>query len=160
MNFYNILAKFDLPIIFCFASINLFFWWLVRRSISKLHEQIYPAGNKKRGIQPSMEWTEEMKDKIEKKRNKAIAFYSAYSNLTAIFPLLGILGTVASLSTFSKENMMDNFNIALTTTLWGVFFAIIFRVLDSFISGKLEQHLSDADDILHKTGVREEKNES
>ena len=65
-----------------------------------------------------------------------------YVNVTAIFPLLGILGTVLSLLPMVADlsNMQMNFFAALTSTLWGLIFAILFKLLDGFLSARMEDN--------------------
>ena len=89
-------------------------------------------------------------------KKSLLSMYSLYANITAIFPLLGIIGTVASLVRISENvDMMDNLMVALTTTLLGVFFAILFKAFDALISGKLEDILDDADFFIHQLEVKE-----
>lgn len=67
-------------------------------------------------------------------------YYTLFLNLTGTFTLLGILGTVVSLLRLvdmSAEVDME-FLGALTSTLWGIIFTIIFKVLDSFIAYYLD----------------------
>ena len=75
-------------------------------------------------------------------RKRANGFYAVFSNLTGIFPLLGILGTVISLIPIvaDMENMQKNFSTALTSTFWGLVFAIIFKFLDGFLSTRMEEN--------------------
>ena len=70
------------------------------------------------------------------------SLYSLFVNLTGIFPLLGILGTVISLLGMVGDmtNVQDNFYGALTSTFWGLVFAIIFKFLDGIISAKIEDN--------------------
>ena len=95
-----------------------------------------------------MIWNNEQVSVLQKKRRGLVGLYSFYANITAIFPLLGILGTVAALITYSAETMMDNFMVALSTTLFGVSFAILYKFLDSFVSGPLDLIVDDADNII------------
>ena len=75
-------------------------------------------------------------------RNRTGSLYSLFVNLTGIFPLLGILGTVISLLGMVGDmtNVQDNFYGALTSTFWGLVFAIIFKFLDGIISAKIEDN--------------------
>ncbi len=61
--------------------------------------------------------------------------YSLYSLLIQIFPLLGILGTVAGLYIALNEQEISNMlyegvGLALSTTILGILFAVIFKILD------------------------------
>ena len=79
-------------------------------------------------------------EKLLSMRDRINRFYSLYVNLTAIFPLLGILGTVISLLGLvtDMQNVTGNFYGALTSTFWGLIFAIAFKFLDGYISPKIE----------------------
>lgn len=75
-------------------------------------------------------------------RNHTGKLYSLFVNLTGIFPLLGILGTVVSLLGMVSDNtnVTGNFYGALTSTFWGLVFAIIFKFLDGIISPRIEDN--------------------
>ncbi len=68
-------------------------------------------------------------------RNRSERLYSIFINITAVFPLLGILGTVVSLLPMvaNLADMQQNFFAALTSTFWGLVFAILFKLLDGFL---------------------------
>lgn len=73
-------------------------------------------------------------------RTKEEFWYSVFVNVTGIFPLLGILGTVLSLLRLinDTQNVTSNFYGALTSTFWGLVFAIIFKSIDGLISSRIE----------------------
>lgn len=75
-------------------------------------------------------------------RNHTGKLYSVFVNLTGIFPLLGILGTVVSLLGLVADtsDITRNFYGALTSTFWGLVFAIVFKFLDGVISAKIEDN--------------------
>ena len=75
-------------------------------------------------------------------RHRSESLYAVFVTVTAIFPLLGILGTVLSLLPMVADlsNMQMNFFAALTSTLWGLIFAILFKLLDGFLSAKMEDN--------------------
>ena len=69
--------------------------------------------------------------------------YALYSNLTTMFPLMGMLGTVVSLIPMVNSIGTENtglFFSALTSTFWGIVFALIFKLLDASISYKIEDN--------------------
>lgn len=76
-------------------------------------------------------------------REKMNCLYTWYTNITSIFPLMGMFGTVLSLL-----SMMDligteatgAFFEALTSTFWGIIFAMIYKAVDSFISYKIDDN--------------------
>lgn len=123
------------------------FGFLVRR-LKKIDKMINPKASMRYGIQANMVWKREDVAKISKMRRGAMCGYAFYANMTAIFPLLGILGTVAALVTYSSETMMENFMVALSTTLYGVLLAIIFKFLDAFVSGPLDIVVEEVEHII------------
>lgn len=73
-------------------------------------------------------------------REKELFHYQLFVSITSIFPLLGILGTVISLLgliDFQTQKIMINFSAALTSTFWGLVFAILFKAIDARISSQI-----------------------
>lgn len=69
--------------------------------------------------------------------------YALYSNLTTMFPLMGMLGTVVSLIPMVNSIGAETtglFFSALTSTFWGIVFALIFKLLDASISYKIDDN--------------------
>ena len=97
-----------------------------------------------------MQWNNEQISQLKGIRKKLIKRYTWYANITAILPLLGILGTVAALVTNYSEIMTENFMIALGTTFLGVLFAIIFKAADAKISGPMDVIVEDADYVIQE----------
>lgn len=80
-----------------------------------------------------------------KKKHKVQEFlYALYMNSVSAFPLLGMIGTIYSLLKLDLSSgasmISGNFLVALTSTLLGAFFGLIFKVLDSFLSPKIEEN--------------------
>ena len=74
---------------------------------------------------------------------------------------MGILGTVAALVKYSNETMMENFMVALGTTLLGVFSAILFKSTDAIISGPLDVFIENADYVIQEhDGEKRRRNEA
>ena len=74
-------------------------------------------------------------------KEKETRYYNIFLSITGIFPLLGILGTILSLLkiiTYSNAEVMTNFSSALTSTFWGLIFAIAFKGVNGLISSKIE----------------------
>jgi len=101
---------------------------------------------------PSRDEVKKTKTRLRKMRETSEKYYSMYSNLTGIFPLLGILGTVIALIPMVQDmaNMQTNFFVALTSTLWGLVFAIIFKILDAMLAPRIERNNRGIDDYLEK----------
>ena len=82
---------------------------------------------------------------LEKKFNEITLRHSIYVQLIPLFPLLGILGTVAgliyqinSLSDASQfEGLISSLNVSLYSTFWGLVFAIILKILDSLFPARI-----------------------
>ena len=67
--------------------------------------------------------------------NKTCSRHEAYSQLIPLFPLFGILGTVSGLilelQASSIDEMFNSLDTALSTTFWGLVFAIILKSIDA-----------------------------
>lgn len=81
---------------------------------------------------------------LQKRHKTQEIMYALYLNFTSAFPLLGMIGTIYSLLKLDlsggAESVSGSFLIALTSTLLGAFFGLIFKVLDSFLSPKIEEN--------------------
>ena len=139
----------NLSIILC-AIVNAFCFFLTKSKISKAEEMFNPKNDKVNGVSASMQWNNEQISQLKGIRKKLIKRYTWYANITAILPLLGILGTVAALVTNYSEIMTENFMIALGTTFLGVLFAIIFKAADAKISGPMDVIVEDADYVIQE----------
>lgn len=127
-------------------------------AVHKLRELIGPASNRRYGYQPDMSITERESDDLGRTSAWAAGSYTGYVNITAIFPLLGILGTVLSLMQISgTEELSTNFSMALTTTAAGLICAMAFKLFDSTISSRLDRALDEADYIIHQHDKEKEK---
>ena len=86
-------------------------------------------------------------------REKMNKVYALYSNVTTIFPLLGMLGTVWALipmvNTIGTADT-SNFFSALTSTFWGIVAAILFKALDSTVSYKIEDNEKHTEHLIFK----------
>lgn len=82
----------------------------------------------------------EGEDLLLMKRAKSNSLYVGFTNVVAIFPLMGLLGTVISLIPMVGEMDTDLFFMALTSTFWGIVFAIIFKVFNGFLQARVEEN--------------------
>lgn len=81
-------------------------------------------------------------------------FYTIFITIVSLFPLLGMLGTVASLiglgETFQKDAGADieaikpRFFLALTSTAWGIIFSLIFKLINACIQPFIENQIEKA----------------
>ncbi len=87
--------------------------------------------------------------KFERDFNKTCALHSVLSQLIPIFPLMGILGTVAGLMLESQavdiEGMMGSIDVALDSTLWGLGFTILLKIADTVFPSRI---IEDVDILL------------
>lgn len=86
----------------------------------------------------SMSFMEDYRSEFEEIQ----AWYNAASQLISVLPMLGILGTVLGLilqiSSVGIDEVTDSIGLALITTFWGLFSAIVLKVYDSFVGIKSE----------------------
>ena len=100
----------------------------------------------------------EHEDLVLKQRDKMNVRYAFFSNMTTIFPLLGMLGTVKSLIGVASNiagTEIDQFFGALTSTAWGIIFAVIFKMLDSVISVKVTTNNKEVDTLLERNSKKQ-----
>ena len=81
---------------------------------------------------------------------KACRYITWFFLFIQLFPLLGILGTVAGLyiamntndgteRLFAGEGLYTGDGLALSSTVLGIFFAILFKVVDIFLSNAVNK---------------------
>ncbi|MBR5508688.1 MAG: MotA/TolQ/ExbB proton channel family protein [Lachnospiraceae bacterium] len=79
--------------------------------------------------------------KYETDFNKACSWHSVLIQFIPVFPLLGILGTVAGLmlevQSGSADKMMLSLNLALETTLFGLIFAILLKIIEAVFPSRV-----------------------
>lgn len=94
-------------------------------------------------------------------RNKAELWYTWYVNISAIFPLLGILGTVTALIGMQSSGMTadNSFLLALTSTFWGLIFSIVFKSMQTIIESRLDEGVREAERCLGIVKDTEDGNE-
>ena len=154
---YQNLLGYDLLIILA-AFGNLMYLIFILGHTKKVYHIIYPQGyqpddfNEKLKSRPSRDELKATKAKLRKMRETSDKYYTMFINLSSIFPLLGILGTVVSLIPMvqSVDNMQQNFYFALTSTLWGLIFAIFFKVLDGTLAPRIERNNRGIGEFLEK----------
>ncbi len=141
MNFWG----YDL-IIFIAAVMTAAIYLSLKKSADSLYNKLHltvfvPDGNFSR-IEADNDISGLRESDVASMRNNMGKLYSVFVNLTGIFPLLGILGTVISLLGLVSDttDITANFYGALTSTFWGLVFAIIFKFLDGIISARIEDN--------------------
>lgn len=99
----------------------------------------------------SRETSYDLKDQF----NKLCSSYATVSHLIPIFPLLGILGTVAGLylqvSTMDAAVIYDALDTALSTTLLGLSAAVILKVTEALVVVK---RINEIDAVFESYDIR------
>ena len=139
-------------IIILLGLLNGWFFYLAFKAAEKLTDDLSRDGVCQADMRKDSERKgERLSDKeIIALRNKAESLYTWYINISAVFPLLGILGTVWALVGLKSDGMTsdNSFLIALTSTLWGLIFSIIFKVLQTVVEAKLDEGVHEAERCL------------
>ena len=136
---------FDL-IIFLVAVFTGFVYYSTKNSADrlyrKLHLTVFVPDARSSSQEAEGEVSKLKETDVVDMRNHTGKLYSLFVNLTGIFPLLGILGTVISLLGMVSDmsNVQGNFYGALTSTFWGLIFSIIFKPLDGVVAAKIEDN--------------------
>ncbi len=121
----------------------------------KLHRDFYLPSRQRDPEQVAAEMSTVDEERIVALRKHSEDLYSLFANVTSIFPLLGILGTVVSLLPMvsNLSDMQTNFFAALTSTFWGLVFAILFKFLDGFLASRMDDHSRSVELLLaRRTG--------
>ena len=158
------LLGFDL-IIFVAAALNGVCYYFARKKADalnkKLNMRIYVPSRRvdPESVAKAIRNIDE--EQIVAMRKRSESLYAVFVNVTAVFPLLGILGTVVSLLPMVAElaDMQTNFFAALTSTFWGLVFAIIFKLLDGFLSARMEDNDKAVDLLLQRRELLNEERE-
>lgn len=81
--------------------------------------------------------------------------YTVFITLISVFPLLGMLGTVIALLSLDlsgdTEALKGNFFQALDTTMWGIIFAVIFKIINAFFQPFIEAQIEKSKNLLEKS---------
>ncbi|HJG47960.1 MAG: MotA/TolQ/ExbB proton channel family protein [Ruoffia tabacinasalis] len=139
--------KFDFLIVII-AIGAAFLYYRCLESCKQLFNILIPRGNVALGKknQKSMNrhyklyFDSDGEQEILQKRQKSNSLYVLFTNVCAIFPLMGLLGTVISLIPMVGELDTSLFFMALTSTFWGIIFAIIFKALNGYLQARVEEN--------------------
>lgn len=86
-------------------------------------------------------------------RSDEIHYYSIFTSINTAFPMMGMLGTILSLLGMiqvSQEQLTLNFTTALTSTFWGLVFALVFKAVDATLAPMVEQNQENLKLILER----------
>ncbi len=162
-NFFSVIFMnlwgFDL-IIFLVAIFTGFVYYSTKNSAErlyrKLHLTVFVPDARSSSEEADAEVSKLKETDVVEMRNHTGKLYSLFVNLTGIFPLLGILGTVISLLGMVSDltNVQGNFYGALTSTFWGLVFSIVFKILDAVVCSKIEDNEKNVQLFLERNGAR------
>lgn len=148
MNIWLIIITVSIPVLF---AVNIAVFFVTRKMIFALEQMVYPKNNRRDGIRAELSVTAEECQLLREHIGRATGGYTFFANITAVFPLLGILGTVASLMNLSgTDDLSANFSSALLTTLLGIIFAILCKIADGFISPRLDIAVDNANYLIRE----------
>lgn len=105
-------------------------------------------------------------NQLQSMRADEMRYYSLFDAVNHAFPMLGMLGTILSLLsmlTLAGEQVVLQFTSALTSTFWGLLFALIFKGFDALLRTAVEQndeHLKLILDRVDHYARAEAKNET
>ncbi|WP_020526536.1 MotA/TolQ/ExbB proton channel family protein [Flexithrix dorotheae] len=132
-------------LIIVLAGLNTYFFFKANHEILQLKNDILAGEDsllekliqKRVGIQEDIEKRIGTSfSKWENKYQQSTTWYYLFSNTISIFPLMGIAGTILgiipALTDFST--VKPAFSLALTSTLLGVFFSIVFKLFEGKVS--------------------------
>ncbi|MCR5739205.1 MAG: MotA/TolQ/ExbB proton channel family protein [Lachnospiraceae bacterium] len=108
----------------------------------------------KREVKKSVETVESRNwddfEKFQRDYQKGSVWYSIFSLVIQLFTLLGILGTVVGLyiAMNNGEDLYAGVGLALTTTINGILFAVIYKLFDIGITAMLLNFIDDGMDIF------------
>jgi len=152
----NNLFGYDLLIILV-AIFTLGYFLFVMWHSDKVYSSIFTQGympddefDEEEKKPPTKKELKEKKNNLRSMRETSEKYYSMFVNLTSIFPLMGILGTVIALIPMVDQlaDMEGSFFVALTSTLWGLLFAIVFKMLDGILTPRLDRNERGIEDYL------------
>jgi len=87
--------------------------------------------------------------KYETEFNKKCSWHDVLVQCIPVFPLLGILGTVAGLMLELQAGdinaMLESLDVALDTTFWGLLFAILLKMIEAVFPARI---ISDVEVML------------
>lgn len=151
MNFIlNLLSEYGVLIIIilfwvvlALILVNSFYLFFAQKRIKELLDKKSTNSKVNTALHEYKEETEENTSikidevrELENKFNKTSSFHGAFARAIPIFPMLGILGTVAGLILQVRaediQTMLASLDTALATTFYGLSAAIILKFIDIF----------------------------
>jgi len=152
--------RFDF-LIFILGAVDFYFLLRASHFSREIEEKLFPRGYTPGGWNNYGEmkkyYTSVMslggEEELITLRRKMNSAYTVFENITAVFPLMGLLGTVLSL--IPMVDSLGNagtglFFSALTSTMWGIVFAIAARIVNSFTESRLMESERNIQNFLDR----------
>ena len=146
--FVNLFTTSDIFIL-AFAVLTVFFWFITNNVKNEVADHLFKNHRRASRIEEDISEVSnaELENDLQPKIMKLNKWYMVLSNSISVFPLLGMLGTVKSLIGLAtgmgdQSNVLeiDMFFSALTSTAWGIIFAMFFKLLTSGLAAKVESY--------------------
>lgn len=127
-------------------------------------ERLANPQKEKRHYPETPEEVKEFEDIVLRQRSLMNLLYSIFANSVSIFPLLGMFGTVKALIGLAGRMSeagadVELFFQALTSTAWGIIFAVLFKIADAVLSVPVAANNKEVDTLLERnsTNITPEK---
>ncbi len=94
--------------------------------------------------------------KIKGLKDKEAKYVAMLMTIISVFPLMGILGTIIALLgmvDLGSQEVLINFTTALTSTFWGLVFAIGFKGASSMLIAQSEQNSEDFELLIKRVDM-------
>ncbi|MBO5631400.1 MAG: MotA/TolQ/ExbB proton channel family protein [Aeriscardovia sp.] len=146
--FVNLFTTSDIIILF-FAAFTVIVWLFANNAKNEVEHHLFKNHRRASKIEEDINEVSnaELENDLQPKIMKLNKWYMVLSNSISVFPLLGMLGTVKSLIGLAtgmgdQSNVLeiDMFFSALTSTAWGIIFAMFFKLLTSGLAAKVESY--------------------
>lgn len=133
-------------VILIFGIVTAFFWLVTKNAKNEVEERLFKSSRRASKIEEEYHdiSNAELENDLQPKMVKMNTRFMVLSNLISVFPLLGMLGTVKSLIGLatgmgdqSSTLEIDMFFSALTSTAWGIIFAMFFKVFTSGLAARV-----------------------
>ena len=148
-------------IIILIGVMNGLIFIFTRSNTKKVSESLNVSLNMSLPIFTPLDLSPKELQQLDKQCKATEKLYSLYVGITSIFPFLGILGTVFSLIMLAGGDLsnavQESFFVALTSTFWGVLFAIIYRFLDATVSTKIQSNSDEVTRLKHREEEKQRK---
>lgn len=152
-------------LIFALACLEIFIFFKCKKNAAKLRSKLTPSAWLPAGESARNEINRHFKRFLSSAGEKEILDLESkvnfqagmYENIAGVFPLLGILGTVVSLIPMVNAVGSETVNLffgALTSTFWGIVFAIIFRSLSGYLFSLVDDCERDVEIYISRNSAR------